>query len=58
MSLRLLAFVVACAVGAAANAASIGAPAPDFTLSDSTGSTHSLADYKGKTVVLEWNNPE
>jgi hypothetical protein len=58
MSLRLLAFVVACAVGAAANAASVGSPAPDFSLSDSNGSTHSLAEYKGKTVVLEWNNPE
>jgi hypothetical protein len=58
MSLRLLAFVVACAASAAANAASVGAPAPDFTLPDSTGKTHALSEYKGKTVVLEWNNPE
>ena len=58
MSLRLLAFVVACTAGAAANAASVGAPAPDFTLPDSTGKTHALSEYKGKTVVLEWNNPE
>ena len=30
--------------------------APDFTLTDITGKTHSLADYKGKYVVLEWVN--
>ena len=39
-------------------AASIGQPAPNFTLTDSNGASHSLADYKGKIVVLEWNNPE
>src|SRR5215831_665478 len=33
-------------------------PAPDFTLTDSTGKSHSLSEFKGKTVVLEWNNPE
>jgi len=33
-------------------------PAPNFTLTDSTGKTRSLAEFKGKTVVLEWNNPE
>ena len=39
-------------------AAGIGQPAPNFTLTDSNGASHSLADYKGKIVVLEWNNPE
>ncbi|HEX4479967.1 MAG TPA: redoxin domain-containing protein [Rudaea sp.] len=39
-------------------AAVIGQPAPAFTLTDSNGTPHSLADYKGKIVVLEWNNPE
>ncbi len=34
-----------------------GAPAPAFAgLRDINGKTHSLADYKGKTVVLEWVN--
>ncbi|MDA0577130.1 MAG: thioredoxin family protein [Verrucomicrobia bacterium] len=33
-------------------------PAPDFTLTDLTGKSHTLADYKGKFVVLEWTNPE
>jgi peroxiredoxin len=39
-------------------AAEIGKPAPDFTLKDLDGKTVKLADYKGKTVVLEWFNPD
>ncbi len=34
-----------------------GAPAGNFKLTDMTGRNVSLADYRGKTVVLEWNNP-
>ena len=34
-----------------------GDTAPNFTLTDIHGQKHSLADYKGKYVVLEWNNP-
>lgn len=34
----------------------IGAPAPDFTGTDSTGASHRLSDYRGRTVVLEWTN--
>jgi peroxiredoxin len=44
------------AVGAA-HAASVGKPAPDFTLTDVNGKKVSLSDFKGKTVVLEWHNP-
>jgi peroxiredoxin len=36
----------------------VGSMAPDFSLTDAKGKTHSLADYKGKYVVLEWFNPE
>jgi peroxiredoxin len=36
----------------------IGSAAPDFSLTDAKGKTHSLAQYKGKYVVLEWFNPE
>jgi len=43
---------------AARAAAMVGQPAPDFTLVDSNGATHSLADLKGKMVVLEWVNFE
>ena len=35
----------------------IGAPAPAFSLPDLAGETVSLADHKGKVVVLEWFNP-
>ncbi|HEV3040480.1 MAG TPA: redoxin domain-containing protein [Candidatus Angelobacter sp.] len=37
-------------------AAKVGEPAPDFTATDSNGTRHHLADYKGKYVVLEWHN--
>ena len=37
-------------------AARPGAAAPDFTGTDSNGKTHSLSDFKGKVVVLEWTN--
>ena len=45
------------AVNVARAAAEIGQPAPDFTLTDISGKTHKLSDFKGKTVVLEWTNP-
>jgi peroxiredoxin len=38
--------------------AKIGEMAPDFTLTDTDGKTVKLSDFKGKTVVLEWFNPE
>lgn len=34
------------------------APAPAFTLADTTGNTVSLADFRGRYVVLEWTNPD
>ncbi len=34
----------------------VGKPAPDFTLVDSHGKKHTLSDYRGKFVVLEWIN--
>ena len=55
--MKPLAFVLACLVPAAAFAnAPVGKPAPAFTVSDLDGKTVNLADYKGKTVVLEWHN--
>lgn len=35
----------------------IGKKAPNFVLTDLDGNTVKLSDFKGKTVVLEWNNP-
>jgi peroxiredoxin len=41
---------------AALAAAPAGQPAPAFTVADLAGKPASLADYKGRTVVLEWHN--
>ena len=35
----------------------VGQPAPNFQLADANGKAVSLADFQGKTVVLEWHNP-
>jgi thioredoxin-related protein len=37
--------------------ATVGQAAPNFSAKDVNGKTVSLADFKGKTVVLEWVNP-
>ena len=42
----------------AAESPKVGAAAPAFSLPDAKGKTHSLAEAKGKFVVLEWFNPE
>ena len=53
----LLAISVASLFTAAALAAAVvGQPAPAFTATDLAGKPVSLADFKGKTVVLEWHN--
>ncbi|MFN0159449.1 MAG: thioredoxin family protein [Bacteroidota bacterium] len=36
--------------------AKVDEPAPDFSLTDATGKSHKLSDFKGKYVVLEWVN--
>lgn len=36
----------------------IGQAAPDFSFTDLQGQSHRLSEYRGKTVVLEWVNPE
>ena len=51
-----VAFAGLAACGAAA-AQVVGQPAPNFRLADANGKPVSLADYKGRIVVLEWNNP-
>ena len=60
MKMKLLTITLAAfAAGAFAVSAApkVGAPAPGFSLTDSKGQTHSLGDFKGKYVVLEWFNP-
>lgn len=54
---KTLAIAVAALFSAASPAAAVvGQPAPDFTVSDLSGKAVKLADYKGRTVVLEWHN--
>ncbi len=36
----------------------IGKAAPNFRLGDANGRVVGLSDFRGKTVVLEWSNPE
>ena len=43
-------------IAAIAQTARVNAPAPDFIATDSHGQSHSLDQYKGKYVVLEWHN--
>jgi len=38
--------------------AEIGKPAPDFNLNDLEGKQFHLTNARGKTVVIEWFNPE
>jgi len=38
--------------------APVGQPAPSFTLPDTEGEEHSLSDFEGQYVVLEWLNFE
>lgn len=41
----------------ATGAVEMGKPAPDFSVQDISGHAQSLGAYKGKVIVLEWNNP-
>ncbi len=61
VSKTLILAAFALALGAApvlAAAGVVGEAAPAFKLKGLDGKTHSLADHKGKVVVLEWINPE
>ncbi|HBH39733.1 MAG TPA: thioredoxin family protein [Curvibacter sp.] len=49
--------IVGTALLAGAQAATVGQAAPDFTLKDVSGKTVRLSDFRGRHVVLEWNNP-
>ena len=42
----------------AADSATLGGKVPDFTLQGADGKSHSLAEYKGRFIVLEWTNPQ
>lgn len=46
------------AAAAADDEPQVGRPAPDFSATDSDGKVRRLADFRGKTVVLEWTNAD
>ena len=54
-ALLALAFAASLA-GPATAAPLLGQPAPAFKATDASGKTRSLAEFRGKTVVLEWTN--
>jgi len=60
--MKLSKYLSALAITAIAGATSlhaapaIGEAAPAFTLTDTNGTEHSLSDFAGKVVVLEWVN--
>jgi thioredoxin-related protein len=53
--LSLLAVILTATAWAAPK---VGDPAPEISATDTNGKAHTLAQYKGKYVVLEWTNPE
>lgn len=53
----LLAIAVTPRIALAATGPAIGQAAPDFSLQDVSGKTVRLSDFRGRYVVLEWNNP-
>jgi peroxiredoxin len=52
----LVGWTVATYVKAKDPSAEVGSAAPSFSLTDTYGAKHSLAEFKGKYVVLEWLN--
>lgn len=61
MKLSIFAFILASTALTrlhAADSPAVGSAAPDFSAPDANGKTHSLTQYRGKYVVLEWFNPE
>lgn len=56
LNFLIVAFIAASLSTAFAQEAQINSPAPNFTLADSHGESHSLSDFNGKYIVLEWIN--
>jgi len=57
MKTKLLITALTCVAASVSFAeVKVGNDAPAFTLNDTSGKPHSLSDFKGKFVVLEWFN--
>ena len=53
---QLMTLITLTLLSASALAAEIGQAGPPFSVIDSHGVRHSLSDFAGKTVILEWTN--
>lgn len=54
---KITAFFVASLLALSLKAAvDTGTPAPNFSLTDATGNSHELSEFRGSYVVLEWTN--
>ena len=61
MKTKLLAILLTCIASTAliaADSPKVGSTAPEISVTDTKGKTHTLSQYKGKYVVLEWFNPD
>lgn len=56
MALGALLLAASAVAGPAVAAPVVGQPAPAFSAVDAAGRTRSLAEFRGRTVVLEWTN--
>ena len=56
VALIIIALITLGGTAPAAAKALTGATAPDFALTDTQGQSHSLSDFKGSYVILEWTN--
>ncbi|HSC00973.1 MAG TPA: redoxin domain-containing protein [Burkholderiaceae bacterium] len=54
----LCSLALAAAGGASAQPASVGNAAPAFAAKDIAGKSVTLAEFRGKYVILEWTNPD
>jgi peroxiredoxin len=54
----MLVMVLGMPGGGAFAGVSAGQAAPEFSAVDTTGTEHSLSQFKGRFVVLEWFNPD
>jgi peroxiredoxin len=57
-ALCLFVSTLICIPQAFAETASVGKPAPGFSLQNALGQSVNLSQFSGKVVVLEWFNPE
>ena len=60
LAVAALSLVAACGSVSSSSSPAVSLEVTDFTLTDTAGNSHTLSEYvsDGKTVVLEWFNPD